>query len=202
MTTDDERSVIHSRRTVLASALAVVGGAVGMVLGREFTVRAADGAAPVVLGATNSSDSATRIVRSTSGPALIADGSGPGVGLSGTSEAGIAVYGVAQSGFGVLGSSATGSGVEAVSPGGIALRVRRGRVRADGISGIARIVEGASIVTMRPAALIAPDAFVLLTPMADLGGRDLWAVVKEETLDIHVSSPVDEDTRIGWFLLG
>ena len=66
-----------------------------MMFGREFTVSAADGSAPVVMGATNTSDSATRVVRSTSGPALIADSSGPGVGLSGTSDTGIAVYGVA-----------------------------------------------------------------------------------------------------------
>jgi hypothetical protein len=177
--------------------------AAATVVSRSTTVTAQAGD-PVILGQHRTTRGATRVTRSDSGPALVGDGTGPGIGVSGTSQTGIAVYGVAEAGQGVVGSSIRGSGVEAVSPHGIALRVRRGRVRYDGISGSARMAKGDSVALVRPATTIVPDAFVLLTPMFNLDGRDLWFTRQSgrEEFAIRLSQPADEDLFIGWLMLG
>jgi hypothetical protein len=199
----DRTMARHSRRALLAGALGGVAAATAAALGRVAPVTGAH-EGPVLLGEQNQSTSVTRITRTSSGPALVADGSGPGVGCSGTTRSGIALYGVADSGQGVVGSSETGTGVEAVSSNGIALRVQRGRVRFDGISGTARIAAGHSVALVVPAAHMVRDAFVLLTPMSDLAGRGLWFSRRpdEGGFAIHLSSPPDQDVHVGWLLLG
>ena len=191
----------RSRRAMLATAYATLAAAVSLAIGRAIPVDAAE-ADPLLLGEDNVSTDATSITRVDSGPALVANASGPGVGCAATTETGIALYGVAGSGQGVVGSSVTGSGVEAISPQGIALRVPRGRIRADGISGVARVARNESFVIVQPAVSIARDAFVLASPMTNLAGRDLWCEVDGETLQIHIDPPADVDIRIAWFLMG
>ena len=196
-------TVQHSRRAILAGAIAGLAAALSIPLGRLPSVAAAD-SEPIALGQENVSTNATTLTRVGSGPSLIANGDGPGVGCAGTSASGIGLYGVAQSGHGVVGTSENGSGVEAISTNGVALRVRRGRVRADGVSGVASIRTGETSVTIQPAATVVPDAFVLLTPMSNLDGRDLWVAVQPArgTIDIRISQPADAEMRIGWFLMG
>jgi hypothetical protein len=188
---------------VLTSAVAATAAIVGATFSRVVPAAAAE-RLPVLLGQRNISDQATRIERTSSGPALIADSRGPGVGVSGTSEGGVAVYGVSDIGKGVVGASKHGSGVEAESQEGVALRVRRGRVRFDGNSGVARIATGDTGARVVPAARLPQNAVVLLTPMADLRGRDLWYTRNRSDDDflIHMSEPRSEPTQISWLVLG
>lgn len=197
----DERP--RSRRAVLMTAFGAAAGAVAAAAGLPGRAVAADGE-PLVIGQENQGDSATRLTRSSSGPVFMTEASGPGVAASARSGSGIGVYGLSDTGHGVLGSSVSGSGVEAWSRDGWALRVRRGRVKLDQVSGVATIAAGEASVAVRSPEGIAPTSFVLLTPMTNLAGRDLWFDVQLEdgTFSIHLSSAVDESTRVAWLMIG
>jgi hypothetical protein len=200
---DGERPPSSSRRMFLSAGLGSVAAAMAWLVGRMSPVGAATGD-PVVAGQGVESTDATRITRTTSGPVLMAEASGPGVGLVGRSEAGLGVYGIAATGHGVLGSSVSGSGVEAWSRDGAALHLRRGRFRADGISGALTIGAGETQASARVFARLSPEAFVLLSPASPLEGRDLWYELdhEERAMTVRVSTPVDEDVRVGWLVVG
>ena len=200
----DDTTARRSRRALIVAGL---GGLLSVLAfpRRQATVNAASAShEPVVLGADNAASAPTRIASMTAPTAFVADAAGPGVGMLGTTETGIGVYGLADRGFGLLGSSVSGSGIEAVSPDGIALRVRRGRIRADGISGIATIATGTTSTSIAPAVRMPSDAFVLLSPMMDLGERRSWATTDPENnvITVHVSEPSDRALVMGWLLLG
>jgi hypothetical protein len=60
-------------------------------------------------------------------------------------------------------------------------------------------------VVVRPQQVaILPTSFVLLTPMDNLNGRDLWFSTQpgERTFTIHVIPPPTEPIAVGWLLLG
>jgi hypothetical protein len=75
-------------------------------------------------------------------------------------------------------------------------------------SGVAVIPAGAASVTFNPSEYLSTEAFLLLTPCANLAGRDLWytTVVGTEEyhaseITIHMSSPRQTEVRVSWLLL-
>lgn len=197
-----DRTDRTSRRMLLTGAVGAAVAAVATSLGRPLGVRGADGEA-VIAGEAVETTSETRIHRTTSGPAISGIGSGPGTGIVGSSETGIAVYGVSESGMGVSAYSVEGSAIEAESL-SVALRLRRGRFVPEGLSGRATISAGQSTTIVRPTTRISPSSFVLLSPASPMGGRDLWYSLQpdDRTVTIHVGEPLDDDIRVGWFLVG
>ena len=113
------------------------------------------------------------------------------------------VIGESPAGQGVRGESGTGVGVFALSTSGFALRTD-GRLRADKVSGVATIPAGSDRVTVTPGVNVVASTFVLLTPKANLGGRDLWFTTNAtaDTFTIRLSSPRSSATKVAWLLLG
>jgi hypothetical protein len=192
----------RSRRSVLASVVSAASAALGVVLLGHGAAAATDGDS-IAIGQENVGSGPTRISMDGSGAVFVADASGPGVGLIGRSPTGIGAYGQSGTGHGVLGTSESGSGVEAWSATGVGLRVRFGRIKVDQASGSGTIRAGESGIEVRLDVRPTARSFALLSPMADLGRRRLWSTLRleDQTLVIQVSSPVDEDVRVGWLLL-
>jgi hypothetical protein len=79
----------------------------------------------------------------------------------------------------------------------------KGRVRLETISGIAVIVAGKLQVTVPIGLNVPGDAFVILTPQANIGGRSLWAVVDaaSDRFTVRLSRARQSDLRVAWLLL-
>lgn len=127
-------------------------------------------------------------------------GSGPGQGVVGLTESGDA------DAAGVLGRAySSGVGVDASSVSGFALRTS-GRLQLKKTSGVATIAAGATSVTVNLHVAVGTSSFVLLTPRANLGGRDLWFTTTTSstagTITIHISGSRTSATQISWLLLG
>ncbi len=199
----DEEEERYSRRVLMSGAVAAAAATIASAVGWPFEARADDGEA-VRLGRTSVAAAETRVRRSSSGPALSGEASGPGVGVVGMTRTGIGTYGIADSGHGVVGESVDGIGIEARSSNGVALRIRRGRLKADGISGVAFIAAGDERAIVRPGVHIAVGSFVLLSPMVDLAGRDLWYTIEpgNRTITVRLSRAADTSVRVGWLLVG
>jgi hypothetical protein len=108
---------------------------------------------------------------------------------------------VSGANYGVVGQSysPSGAGVYAYNgPGGLALKTN-GRAKFS-TSGMATIVAGSKSMTVTPGVNVTSGSFVLLTPMANLGGRDLWCLTDaaNNQFTIHMSpgSPVWDESGL------
>lgn len=124
-----------------------------------------------------------------------------GVAKQGSTSRG--VVGESTSGQGVRGEATSGSGLYATATSGYAIR-GRGRIRLEKVSGVATIPKGATSVTVSPGVNVTSGSFVLLTPKAKLGGRDLWYTTNAtaNTFTIRLSSGRSAGTKVAWLLLG
>ena len=79
-----------------------------------------------------------------------------------------------------------------------------GRLKLNDTSGVAIIPIGSTSITVAPPVDLTESSFVLLTPRANLNGRDLWFSVDTtaDALTIRISSSRANETRISWLLLG
>ena len=66
------------------------------------------------------------------------------------------------------------------------------------------IAVGKKAVTIAPGVNVTTGSFVLLTPMTNLGGRDLWFTrnAADDKFTIRMSSTRGSDTKVAWLLLG
>jgi hypothetical protein len=96
-----------------------------------------------------------------------------------------------------------GIGVRAFSASGHGLRVARGRIKVDEVSGVSTIGKGRRSVTVNPGVDINTSTFVLLTPKANLGSRGLWFTRQPaaNTFRIHISARRDAPTKVAWLAL-
>jgi len=134
------------------------------------------------------------------------------VAVRGTSNSNIGVVGASTSYFGVRGSSTSGDGVHGYSGSGngvLAQTLTGYALHTDGrlsigTSGVATIPAGSTFKTVTPFVDVTAGSFVLLTPMADLTGRDLWFTkdIASDTITIHLSSSRTSATKVSWLLLG
>jgi hypothetical protein len=128
-----------------------------------------------------------------------------GIGVFGVSIPGTAMHGLSHQGTGVFGQTKSGIAIEAyVTGSGQALVTDGGRVRFKQVSGVATIAAGATTKTVTPGVDIVAASFVLLTPRANLGGRDLWYTTNpgSHMFSVHLSSARPSPTKIAWLLLG
>jgi hypothetical protein len=104
---------------------------------------------------------------------------------------------------GIFGESPAGTGVYGTSATGYAFR-GNGRVKFEKVSGVASIAAGSTSKTVSPGVDVTASSFVLLSPRANLGGRDLWFTVDAaaNTFKIHMSASRGASTPIGWLLIG
>ena len=153
----------------------------------------------------------------TAEPAIVGESRGNSSGLLGVSQSGLGslpaakprtgVFGYANQGSsstGVWGFSGQGVGVYGqANQNGIAVRAS-GRIKADKVSGVATIPAGNTGVTVTPNVNVTPGAFVLLTPMANIGSRGLWFTTNAsaDTFRIRMSSVRSSNTKVAWLLLG
>jgi hypothetical protein len=134
---------------------------------------------------------------------VLGDG-GTATGVRGLSDSNFGVDGFSASHVAVRGRSRSGVGVVASSGSGIGLLVEEGRIKASQVSGLAVIPAKAASVVVHPQVRVAQGSFVLLTPRAPLGGRDLWYVpdVNGNAFTIRMSTPRNQATPVAWLLLG
>lgn len=103
---------------------------------------------------------------------------------------------------GVWGRSGSGVGLYGQANSGLALQTS-GRAKFS-TSGVATIGAGNNRVTVTPGVNVTAGSFVLLTPKANLGGRDLWFTTNatQNKFTIRMSSPRSSGTKVAWLLLG
>jgi hypothetical protein len=127
------------------------------------------------------------------------------VGVSGFSASATAVAGDSLSGIGISASASTGIALQAGAsdPKGKAL-VISGRIRVDGVSGVATIPAGTTSNTFTPGVDLVNTSFVLLTPKANIGSRALWFSTNTtaDTITIHMSPSRPKRTNVAWLLIG
>ena len=113
------------------------------------------------------------------------------------------VWGRSNAGQGVRGQATSGAGLFGTATSGYAIR-GAGRLRLDKISGVASVAAGSTVVTVTPGVDVNASSFLLLTPKANLGGRDLWFTTDpaNDRFTIHLSSARSSATRIAWLLIG
>lgn len=113
-------------------------------------------------------------------------------GVIGRSKSHVGTVGFSESFFGVFAQSSTGHALGTA-----------GRVRFHGISGVATIPTGTTSVVVNPGYDVTTDSFVLLTPRANIAGRDLWfgTDATNSTITIRMSASRPKDTKISWLLL-
>jgi hypothetical protein len=212
-----------SRRALLAGALGGLGALAASAIGRATPVRAATGD-PITVDGTFTGVGTTQLT--TSGNAAFK-------GIS-SDPGGNALWGVctAQTGgaWAVLGQSASTGGIGVIglddatsgatygvygavaSPAGVGVYANNGAgvaLKADGrtklsTSGVASISAGSTSKTITPNVNVTSSSFVLLTPKAKLGGRDLWFTTDaaNNRFTIHMSSSRSSGTKVAWLLLG
>lgn len=192
----------RSRRALLIGTVAAVGAGIASVVGRAVPGAAADGD-PALLGRSNETTGTTRVTRTTNGPALIADAAPSGTALTGAASDGVGVQAIADRGLAISAMAVEGVAVDARSFGGDAIRVRHGRVRLGGLSGLVTIREGEERVVVSPWVPFRAGSILLLSPRSDLGGRDLWYELdgEERQYAIRVSAPATVRIDVGWVLL-
>jgi hypothetical protein len=106
-----------------------------------------------------------------------------GRGVSGSTVSGVAVYGSADTGYAIRSS---------------------GRIRFDGVSGLANIAAGSTSVTIIPGVNVTSSSFVLLTPKTNIGDYSLWFTTSPSTnkITIHISHSRSSKTAVAWLLMG
>jgi hypothetical protein len=141
----------------------------------------------------------------------VAGKSTEGNGVHGTSRDNRGVWGESSNGAGVDGVSTTGAGVKAHGATGVlasstegrAIHTTAGRVRFDGISGVATIPEGGTQVEVETSVPLGQHTFVLLSPRTNLNGRDLWYQIPADTgkVTIRISSARNHSTPVAYLIL-
>jgi hypothetical protein len=113
------------------------------------------------------------------------------------------VIGESTAGQGVRGEATSGVGLYGTAASGFALRTS-GRLKADKVSGVATIAAGTTSKTVSPGVNVTSGSFVLLTPKANLGGRDLWFTTNAtaNTITIRISKSRPSGTKVAWLLMG
>ena len=137
--------------------------------------------------------------------------SAEGNGMHGTSRENRGVWGESTNGPGLEGESVNAAGVKAhgatgvvaSSAAGLALHTTTGRLRFEGISGVATIAEGATEVVVETSVPLDKNTFVLLTPRANLNGRDLWYQIPSETgkVTIRMDKARTKNTPVAYLIL-
>jgi len=137
--------------------------------------------------------------------------SSEGNGVHGASRDNRGVWGESTSGAGVDGESTNGAGVKAhgatgvlaSSSTGMAIHTTAGRVRFDGISGVATIPQGGTQVEVETNVPLGQHTFVLLSPRSNLNGRDLWYQIPADTgkVTIRISSARNHNTPVSYLIL-
>lgn len=224
----DAMNTPRSRRGLLAAGLGAAAAALAAAATKVAPVSAADGY-HVVIGADNEGEVATRLItetdvafvgRSTEGRGLTGNSTNnQGVygesttkaGVAGTSDSGPGVNGTSTSSQGVLGTSVSGPGLEGSgavgvqvsSEDGYALYSTQGRLRFDGISGLAVIEAGKTEVRVQVDVDVNDNTICLLTPQANNGGLALWysraADTNEIVIKMGASRP--QNTRVAYLVL-
>ena len=182
----------RSRRALIGAALGGVGAWAASALVRPSGVAA--GSSYLVLGSnTNQATALTKLINTDSQEPTLEAGSSSGVGLTGSSFSSHGVDGTSTQGVGVYASAGVA---------GFALETS-GRLRF-GTSGLATISGGSTSNVLDPGVDVTATSFVLLTPMANIGSRNLWFTrdTAANTITIRISSPRPSPTRVSWLLLG
>ena len=218
----------RSRRGLLAAGAAAVAAAAAAAVTRFDPAAAADGDS-VTVGSRNTGSTVTTFnitgdtaVAGVSDSARGLDGtstSGQGVhgessssaGVAGVSDSGNGVHGTSTSNRGVFGQSTSGTGVvgsgaigvsASGSSGGYALETTSGRLKFEGVSGIATVPGGDTQLTVKPVVEISGSTLVFLTPEANINGRDLWYTKSSEgDLIIHLSESRQNDLKVSYLLI-
>lgn len=144
------------------------------------------------LSGTSDAYSGVGVAGSTSNGDGLGNYAGYSTGVRGTSP-GIGVHGAATAGgTGVLADCDTGFALETI-----------GRLKL-GTSGVATIAAGETSITVPAGVPVTNASFALLTPRANLAGRDLWFGTDpaSDTLTIRISSARTKSTKVSWLLLG
>lgn len=128
-----------------------------------------------------------------------------GMGVSGYSgsDSGIGVYGMGNPAVYGESNPKTGTALYAEGYQGYGLEVQ-GRAKFPKVSGVAIIAANAASITVNPGVPVGGNAFVLVTPQANIGQRTLWCTTSPaaDTFTIHISTPRTSQTRIGYLMLG
>ena len=211
---------VSSRRGVLAAALGGVAALAAQALGRPSSAAAANGEA-LTVGQTKSGTAPTALATTQNYSAGIYAFGVTDKGINAFPQSatiaahtkdtyGAAVLGYAESGYvGVVGRSQSGSGVHGFSTAGTGVLAEGvyaitsfGRLYIDR-SGVATIAAGQTSVNVSAPGGVTAQTFVLLTPKANLGGRDLWFTtdVPNNRFTIRISSSRTKSTPVSWLLL-
>lgn len=225
---EDIMSRSSSRRGLLAAGAAAAAAAAAASFARYSPASAADGDT-VTVGSSNEGTSVTSFnikgdggIAATSDTAKAVAGtstSGQGVhgtssssaGVAGVSDSGNAVHGTSTSSRGVYGQSTSGPGVEgsgavgvkAESSGGYALETTQGAVKFTGISGIATIPSGDTVITVKPGVSITNSTLMLLTPEGNIGNHSVWFTKPGNAgeINIHISSARSNPTKVAYLVV-
>ena len=207
-------SSTKSRRAVLAGALGGLGAWAASAVGHASPVRAEG--ENIVVGGEYETASSRTFLRNVlnNNRVLEAQSEGSGIAVLGSSTGSVGLYGVSNSSSGVYGSGngANATGVHGFSFSGTALRgtsstgvalATTGRLKF-GTSGVATINAGSTKRVVDPGVNVTSGSFVLLTPKAKLGGRDLWFTTNlpDNKFTIRMSSARSSNTKVAWLLLG
>jgi hypothetical protein len=194
----------RTRRTLLAAGGAGLAAAAAATLARAVPA-SAEGENVQVGEEYTTATSRTRIRNEANNDdVLVGESGGDGTAVKGQSATGFGVHGIGgASGTGVVGQSPNGFGVQANSDSGVGLRVGRGRIRVDEVSGVATIQAGSTSRTVSPGVDINERTFVLLTPMANIGSRALWFSknANANTFTIRMSPSRGRSTKVAWLAL-
>lgn len=174
----------RSRRALLAAAIGGLAAAAAGSLGRAAPVHAANNDF-LVIGANNTATQGTSLSNNAGDGGITFNA--VGAGATG----------------GLVAESGSGTAIEVFSNSGLGLRVGKGRVRFDEVSGVATIPAGSRSRTVSPGVDINDRTFVLLTPMTNIGSRALWFTksTSANTFVIRMSSPRSGTTKIAWLAL-
>lgn len=218
----------RSRRNLLLAAAGAAAAAVAAGVARVSPVAAADGDT-ALLGTRNEAESttifATENAWALQGTSTNSRGvyglseAGQGVhgesslsaGVSGVSTSGNGVHGSSTDNRGVWGESSNGvgvdasgaTGVRAASETGLALHTTQGRVRFDGVSGVAVIQGGQTSVDVEPPTTVDEHTMVLLSPKANINQRTVWYTVPSsmDRIRIHISGSRTNNTPVAYLIL-
>lgn len=219
-------TTLRTRRSLLAAGLAAAAAAAAASVARFSPASAADGDS-VAVGSSNTGKQTTSFTATGSsalaGTSKSAKGmigvstSGQGVhgtssssaGVAGVSDTGNGVHGQSTSSRGVFGESTSGTGVQgsgavgvkAASTSGYALETTSGRLKLTGVSGLATIPQGQTVLSVTPGVAVGSNTLVLLTPEADIGTKGIWYTKPGSGgFNIHISESRSNPTKVSYLV--
>jgi hypothetical protein len=140
-----DQLVPQSRRSILAAALAGIGGAVAATITRPLPVKAVD-PNDVEMNVTNNSTAHTILQQTTANTSAFSGfATGSGNGVAGGSTSGIGVWGISGSGSGVVGDTDSGSGVAGDSGSGAGVLGTTATTDRAGVIGTAGTITDSSL---------------------------------------------------------